>query len=309
MAGSVVGEQTQLSFSPAPPAASCSSRLPAFLCEGRGGETGFAMNQKTQLQFNLESAPNQANLATKFEPSRQSPVVIEKMPEETIGVSQTPADNFRLASAERLSLALKLAKRDARRKTVTLGSEGPCSDCRCCDECEQVPPSGYPETLEHHLKSCIIKSHADSSKKSSSDNPRNKSSKNPSIQPARLVPKPPQVAIVEEIEKLKVDLEKQLKLLTKAKKAKLTDVSPQLEEYEQEGLKRLNKAKKLKLAESKEVSIYREPMHWNEEDETKERQKQREEAQMMRNTRMLYDLTQQVGLDVVTVVNHIIHSC
>ena len=273
MAGVVVGEQTLLSFSSAPPASSCSPTLPAFVSEERGGETGFATNQQTQLQFDLNHQPNQANLATSFEPRRFSPVMIEKQPRaETIGMSQMPVDNFKLASAERLSLAMKLAKRDARKQTVVIDPSGTCPDCECCTECEHTwsdEERGHIESLEHRLKeSDRKKTHPEPPRRPLAPINYNQRGVRES-KVTKMAPKPPQVAIMEDIEKLKVDLEKQLKKMNRSTKFRVTN-------------------------QVEDACIYREPLHWDEEEESEERQLQRQYEQMSRNARMMYDLSQQV---------------
>lgn len=272
MAGAVLGEQTQLTFSPAPPVSSCSPTLPAFVCEGRGGETGFAMNQQTQLQFNLKNPLDQHNVATKFEPRRPSPVVIERrLANTTTGKNAT--SNFKRASADKLSLASTLAKREAKRMTLVIDpppstSYDQCSCCKeCDDECGQILSDGERssciETLSQHLKDVNVK--------------KNKTSK--AERKHRLsVPVPAQVAIVKEIEKLKVDLTKQLE--------------------------KMNKPKQVKDDDNDEVRIYREPVHWNEEEESEARQIQRQGEQMVRNNRMMYDLSQLVCRSLGSQVIH-----
>lgn len=101
-----------LTFSSHPPSTGCSDVLPSTVCEGRGGEKRFAMNQRTQLQFNLGVAPNHTKLATSFGPSHPSPVTIHKPAAETIGISCTPIQDFKAVSPNKLALAMKLAKRN-----------------------------------------------------------------------------------------------------------------------------------------------------------------------------------------------------
>lgn len=108
-----------LAFSSHPPSGGCSAVLPSAVCEGRGGERRFAMNQKTQLQFNLGVVPDHAKLATDFDPSHPpSPVTIHKAAVETIGISCTPVQDFKAVSPSKLALAMKLAKRNARVKSA-----------------------------------------------------------------------------------------------------------------------------------------------------------------------------------------------
>ena len=77
------------------------------------------MSQQSQLQFNLGVPANSRNLATHFSLA-PSPVVLEKVPPRVtaVGLSQTPAHAFQAVSADRLALAIQLAKRDVRRGAV-----------------------------------------------------------------------------------------------------------------------------------------------------------------------------------------------
>ncbi len=298
MAGVVLGERTQYSFSPGPPSSRCSSRIPAIVREGRGGEAGFAMNQQTQLQFGLRDVPNRFNLATGFDPRKMSPVVVEKVQAgmRPSTVSGSRLTSLRATSDERMALAMKLAKREAKRerreskKTVdsdsdldqkerlvlerTLGAE-----CKYCDDYKKEKRDSI-EDLEQHLKNCNLQSCT----KEVYPKPSVPDSKVPLTgsvchRMARSFPKPPQVAIVEEIERLKIDLENQLKKMDKAQKLPLEKAeSSSLDQMEQ----------------VEPMSIYREPTHWHEEEETEERKQQRQAEQLVRNARMMYDLSQQV---------------
>ena len=96
------------------------------------------MNQHTQLQFNLGVQPHPTNLATHFDPSRPSPVVIEKP-------SFVPASlngrEFRTISAKKLALAVRLAKRDLRLGRFQSPSPSPSRPCPICQDEQSVAPS------------------------------------------------------------------------------------------------------------------------------------------------------------------------
>ena len=110
-----------LSFRQQPPSPFAAGCLPQCVCEQRGGQKRFAMNQQTQLQFNLQVPPNPANLATTFNPYNASPVVVEKVgPPNSSAVDHrsVPAGGFTMVSTDRLALAMRLAKRDLLRSRV-----------------------------------------------------------------------------------------------------------------------------------------------------------------------------------------------
>lgn len=142
--GTVLGEQTLLVFSSQPPSPGCSAVLPATVCEGRGGEKRFAMNQKTQLQFNLGVPPDHAKLATRFGPAHPSPVTIQKTV-ETIGMSCTPVRDFKAVSPTKLALAMKLAKRN-----VAVNSAPDMRVHEEEEESEETDESTEDEELESH---------------------------------------------------------------------------------------------------------------------------------------------------------------
>ena len=81
------------------------------------------MNHHTQLQFNLGIPSSPANLATHFDPSHPTPVVIEKP--VVVG-----GDGFKAISAKRLALAVRLARRDIRLGRFELTSPNLCAVCR-----------------------------------------------------------------------------------------------------------------------------------------------------------------------------------
>ena len=136
--GSVLAQQTVLGFSTHPPSPFGAASLPHCVTQQRGGQQSFAMNQHTQLQFNLGVQPHPTNLATHFDPSHPSPVVIEKP-------SFVPASlngrEFRTISAKKLALAVRLAKRDLRLGRFQSPSPSPSQPCPLCRDEQSVAPS------------------------------------------------------------------------------------------------------------------------------------------------------------------------
>ena len=127
--GSVLTQQTVLGFSTHPPSPFGAAILPHCITEQRGGQKSFAMSQHTQLQFNLGISPHPTNLVTHFDPSRPSPVMIEK-PSLVPGLH---GGAFRTISAKKLALAVRLAKRDlrvGRFQSPTPSPSQPCPICR-----------------------------------------------------------------------------------------------------------------------------------------------------------------------------------
>ena len=124
--GSVLTQQTVLGFSTHPPSPFGAASLPQCVTEHRGGQQSFAMNQHTQLQFNLGVPPHPTNLATHFDPSCPSPVIIEK-PSFVHGVN---GGEFRAISAKKLALAVRLAKRDLRLRRFQPSPPQSCPVCR-----------------------------------------------------------------------------------------------------------------------------------------------------------------------------------
>ena len=126
--GSVLTQQTVLGFSAHPPSPFGAASLPHCIAEQRGGQQSFAMNQHTQLQFNLGIPPHPTNLATHFDPSRPSPVMIEK-PSFVPGLN---GGAFRAISAKKLALAIRLAKRDLRLGRFQSPTPSPSQPCPIC---------------------------------------------------------------------------------------------------------------------------------------------------------------------------------
>lgn len=254
-----------LAFAPEPPCSACSPVLPACVSEGRGGETGFAMNQKTQLQFNLGVKPNQANLATKFDDTRPSPIVIEKMKPETIGLSRTPVGDFKAVSPERLALAMKLAKRNARLCSPRSGRSSP-AYLESSDTSENGEKNVSGITRHTHLKP--------SPGPHKGPRQSHKGRTSPAVReaPVSSPVSSPVASITKEISKLKTDLRKQLAKLNKAK----------------EGQDHLR---------TSQMPTVNDKVYWQEPvDEGEERVQQRREEQLARNARMTYDLSQQVAV-------------
>ena len=114
-----------------PPSPFGAGHLPQCVTEQQGGQHSFAMNRHTQLQFNLGIPPSPANLATHFDPSHPTPVVIEK----PVAVG---GDGFKAISANRLALAVRLAKRDIKLGRLELMSSNVCVVCNA-EEDKRTP--------------------------------------------------------------------------------------------------------------------------------------------------------------------------
>ena len=136
--GSVLAQHTVLGFSTHPPSPFGAASLPHCVTQQRGGQQSFAMNQHTQLQFNLGVQPHPTNLATHFDPSRPSPVVIEK---PSFVPASLNGKEFRTISAKKLALAVRLAKRDLRLARFQSPSPPPSQPCPLCQDEQSVPPS------------------------------------------------------------------------------------------------------------------------------------------------------------------------
>ncbi len=135
--GSILAQQTVLGFSTQPPSPFGAASLPHCIAQQRGGQQNFAMNQHTQLQFNLGIPPHPNHLATHFDPSRPSPVVIEK-PSFVPGLN---GREFRTISAKKLALAVRLAKRDLRLGRFQSPTPSPSQPCPICRDERSEPPS------------------------------------------------------------------------------------------------------------------------------------------------------------------------
>ena len=99
------------------------------------------MNRHTQLQFNLGIPPSPTNLATHFDSAHPRPVVIEK---------PVSAGGFKVVSANKLALAVRLAKRDLKLERIQPPSPFLCHVCRTqspqhCPSCrvEQATPQNH----------------------------------------------------------------------------------------------------------------------------------------------------------------------
>ena len=120
---SLLTQQTVLGFSSHPPSPFGAGRLPRCVTEERGGQDSFAMNRHTQLQFNLGIPPSPSNLATHFDPSHPTPIVINKP-------TMVTGDRFKVISAKKLALAVRLARRDLKLGRYPPTSPHLCHTCR-----------------------------------------------------------------------------------------------------------------------------------------------------------------------------------
>ncbi|KAL5478103.1 hypothetical protein EMCRGX_G024983 [Ephydatia muelleri] len=116
----VLSQQTILNFNQYPPSILGAKHMPLSVTEERAGERRFAMATETQLRFNLDVPPIPTNLASNFQP-QPSPVVIDKPPVARPCV-QTSNASTNNAFSERLALAIKLAKRDLRNGLIGVPS-------------------------------------------------------------------------------------------------------------------------------------------------------------------------------------------
>ena len=254
--------------------------IPSFVSQTRGGETGFAINQQAQLQFNLDICPNDANMATKFSPTGQSPVIIEKLTDGTIGMSYTPLESFKAVSAEKLALAMKLAKRNARHRKIntTFNPE-------ICSSCYYKPRVKFKPTNEDHYKGHyegeLSSSAAITAPQSHLSDNILHSQKGHNMRASSQLPLfsvGPKSIITKEIAQLKAELERRLENGAKRRRDELI------------GIKR----------KRNEMQVKDERAWWEEEKESKEeREQRRKKGQFTRNSRMIYDLTQQVSMSQV----------
>ncbi len=284
-AGCVLAEQTVLAFAASPPSAACSPLLPGSVCEGGGGETKFAMNQKTQLQFNLGVVPNQAKLATQFSPSQPSPVTIHKMATETIGISHTSVRDFTAVSPHKLALAMKLAKRNARVRSAPELCNKDTEDADGLSEEEvkaherrpdplkpaQVPPKDSPhkDFISEDVRIRLLKEYMKSVPK----------------------PGPDPGSIARELRQLKLELDRTMQNLCRAKERKGRKSG--VREGRGVGV-REERGVGVRMVRPASVKVVDDRICWEDLDESEEREQQRRDEQMTRNTRMMYDLAQQV---------------
>ena len=224
------------------------------------------MNRSPQLQFNLESRTDYKNLATHFDPDAQPPVIIKKLGNvETVGLSRTPRDAFRAVNPDRLALAVELAKRKVQRarrsysEVVTPGSEDIVKKPKTPPE----PVSGqfYSE------KQADIKTEKGYS--------RGRDVK--SSRPGKLGR-----GMVDEIGSLNAELQKQLLQLSEVHSRKMADTSK-------------------KWSRQNVGPRYANRRRWEEEEEeedeqSREKLEQWKKEQQSRNSRMMYDLSQQVSI-------------
>lgn len=279
-----------LGFCAHPPTSGCSSVLPSAVCEGRGGETRFAMNHKTQLQFNLGVAPNHAKLATSFQPSQPSPVMIHKTAVETLGMSNTPMRHFKAVSPNKLAMAMKLAKRNARvQSTPTLCDKRVHYDEDYSDEDEE----SYSKV---ELNPCHMASHEDSKYQDVQGR----------LQNVRK-PCPPSESIARELGQLQLELDRRIENLrrTEDRKGKGPAVSrPGVGARVvggaggRAGVGVVGKTGARAVRRVAGVKVVNERVCWEELDEQEEREQQRRGEQLTRNTRMMYDLSQQVRVQI-----------
>ncbi len=222
------------------------------------------MNQKTQLQFNLGVAPDYSNLGTTFNPgNHNSPVIVEKIPSRTIGFSHTPVEAFKMVSAEKLTLAMKLAKRNLeRRVSEELPSRSSTDDERgtmawCDGNTDHTPQSRSNDDDDRVSETCL---------------PQNRE---PKILKEKSTSKIPE-EIKKQIGKLRGELQLQLSRMNGVKRSN-TRTRPIRDQH-------------MGVWSGRSQHVGR----LDEGEENIEREKRRREEQIARNARMTYDLSQQV---------------
>lgn len=263
-----------LGFSDLPPSLGGSPVLPSAVCEGRGGETRFAMNHKTQLQLNLGVKPNQANLATNFNPSHPPPVIIERKPLETIGLSHTPVQEFRAVSTSKLAMAVKLAKRHAHTNNVPDVHKVVCNNDDDDGDSEDIDGSHEEIKPEPHSLGIVRTSpHGRDQGHLLRGHNRRVSESNG-----------------KELRRLQFEGNKRMKKLDTAEvssKVKKPAIRP--------GVSGSKKLTGIRWVQSgPDVKVVNDRMCWDNLDEAEEREQRRRGEQWTRNTRLVYDLSQQV---------------
>lgn len=232
----------------------------------KGSSEGTSVSQKTQLQFNLGSVPHSSNFATHFDPTNQPPIIINRGAVQTVGFSQTPREAFQAVSPERLSLAVKLARRNIQRNRLSYSGEtSSCltdnhEDATHYTRATQAPPIADKGPVHSHTRLSYGKVRVQS----------------PTPKDARVTTKAAAVDddVADEIARLKVELQEQLVQLSTANSRRMVDGGGR-------GMNVPDRGRRGR---------------WGEEDEeNEERWQRRRKEQWSRNARMIYDLSQQVG--------------
>lgn len=232
------------------------------------------MNHQTQLQFNLGVAPDQAKLATSFNPSHPSPVTIHKP--ETIGLSQTPVQEFKAVSTTKLALAMKMAKRYAR-----INSAPDLRDKKVCHhDGEGDSEDSDDEEFEHEP-------HYLRQEETSKDPPHGDVRGSLLREYARSVPE----SIGKELGQLQLELDKRIEKLHNTEGKKPAVRKPGVKTVGGAGVKMVARSRGVGRVSGRVVN---DRICWDNLDETEEREQQRRGEQWARNTRLMYDLSQQV---------------
>lgn len=244
------------------------------------------MNHKTQLQFSLGSRPDQSNLPATFEPTRPSPVVVEKLDAKsaTIGMSNTRVEDFKAISPARLSLALKLAKRNARMNSAQGLPGGPKSPVSPRDNMYESEGGGRDGAVQFEAS---LKPEPAPHKTSLKPEPGphttllkpepapHQGRKRSSQTSTRDVPVPSMVAsLAQEVARLRTDMQKKLVELNQVKEHQSQWRSPR-----------------------RHGPVLNERVYWQGPvDEDEERIQVRRVEQVARNARRIYDLSHQVSM-------------
>jgi hypothetical protein len=212
------------------------------------------MNHRTQLQFNLGVAPKHTNLATNFNPSHTSPVTIQKTSLEET-IGMSHTPVQEFKAASTTKLAL--AMKLAKRHVKISNAPHLRQEGVDCDEDDSDSDEEDSEIPE--------------------DPPRKQDSLR---EYSRNVPE----SIGRELGQLELELDKRIKRLHRAtaKKAE-RPASKKVEE-------RLIPAR----GAGPDVRVVNSKIQWENLDETEEREQRRRGEQWARNTRLVYDLSQQV---------------
>ena len=239
------------------------------------------MAHKTQLQLNLGVKPNHANLATNFTPSHPSPVTIERKPLETIGLSHTPVQEFRAVSTSKLAMAMKLAKRRVRTTSAPDVRNVVCDDDDEDNDSENTDEPGDAGKPEPHSFGLVRTP------------PHRRDQGHLVREHTRRVPE----SNGRELGKLQWEMDKRMKRLDTAEVSK----KPAMKRPGAGG-----PSKKLAgvrwVQSGPDVRVVNDRICWDNLDEPEEREQQRRGEQWARNTRLVYDLSQQVRVQLVQLL-------
>lgn len=240
------------------------------------------MATETQLRFNLDVPPVPANLASNF-PSQPSPVIIDRPGDvhPRVQISNAPSNN---AFSERLALAIKLARRDLRNGLIRVPSQ-------CVSGEQQTPTQTY-------VPAPVL-----SSREHTEPSPRLVSVDTPRVYPfagygAAARPKTTSeegivgtINVTENAPNYACQLKQVTDEIVRLRKELAAEVKKlkQLKMGNQSGVKKAMQSRR----PFDDTDSGRQG--WEAEEEEEEKLKRKVAEQTARNTRMLYDLQQQVN--------------